>query len=514
MVPSSLILLIVLELLVKNTDSGGLEVWRSRASYTRLLELTNSNFERCHTCILQNLGFDRVHLVAKNKFTRVYRIKSYVTILEPFLTECNIVNRLCQLQTDLKKIPPCSSLLWKTPVLEYAFSLISMHMDITTLGISRDETLRIKFSNLETYGTIPFLFFDDIQIMQHWKYKRRKEQLEQDENDLVKMSHNQKPSREKYLNGPSSVPGDLPSLKRCFYAYPRQSQCERCLALHSISLEVRAYPFISLQGGFHFVFAFTSFYAHIKIQENCAKNYCGSIYPLSAIACYHLNHIFPRDEKILQYAGHSAKHVQNQIETVTPDHNGLKSSELDIFFLSVVSRRDFGSDSPASLDIDPRYVQTHPEIFNIEKFLQQPKISCLRIRSTQSNRLTSLRCLILRAGDRNLVVLVRHITLTEQIIFVEPAFIQAIFPNECERQYTGSRIIAPKNPLVFCDFYLTKYKIKPYRYPELSTLTTAEPEPCFLSNHPTDRKRLCCNCLKAISTSDKQRIRVNICSSF
>lgn len=59
MVPSSLILSIVLEHLVKNIDSEGLEVWRSRASYTRLLALTNSNFERCHTCILQHLGVDR-----------------------------------------------------------------------------------------------------------------------------------------------------------------------------------------------------------------------------------------------------------------------------------------------------------------------------------------------------------------------------------------------------------------------------------------------------------------------
>lgn len=220
-----------------------------------------------------------------------------------------------------KKIPPCSSLLWKTPVLEYAFSLISMYLDITTLDMSRDENLRMKFTNLTTYGTIPFLFFDYIHIMHHWKYKRQNEQLEQDESDLIKISHNQKPSREKYLNGPSSAPGDSPLLNRCFYAYPRQSQCERCLALHSISLGIRAYSIISSQGGFHCVFSFTRLYTYIKIQENSAKNYCRSINSLSVIACYNLNRIFPGTKK------------HCNMVAIQPDHiQGLISSEVEIFF--------------------------------------------------------------------------------------------------------------------------------------------------------------------------------------
>ena len=84
-----------------------------------------------------------------------------------------------------------------------------MYLDITTLDISRDENLRMKFTNLTTYGTIPFLFFDYIHIMHHWKYKRQNEQLEQDEGDLIKISHNQKPSREKYLNG-QAQPQEIP----------------------------------------------------------------------------------------------------------------------------------------------------------------------------------------------------------------------------------------------------------------------------------------------------------------
>lgn len=187
--------------------------------------------------------------------------------------------------------------------------------------MSRDENLRMKFTNLTTYGTIPFLFFDYIHIMHHWKYKRQNEQLEQDESDLIKISHNQKPSREKYLNGPSSAPGDSPLLNRCFYAYPRQSQCERCLALHSISLGIRAYSFISSQGGFHCVLSFTRLYTYIKIQENSAKNYCRSINSLSVIACYNLNRIFPGTKK------------HCNMVAIQPDHiQGLISSEVDIFF--------------------------------------------------------------------------------------------------------------------------------------------------------------------------------------
>ncbi|CCI10828.1 unnamed protein product [Albugo candida] len=486
---------ILMELLIINAGASKIGRLQSASSYSRLLAVTTAQVEDCHTCLLRNVGVERITLVASNKITRIYLIKSRVTVLESFLNQCNN-EKSCQLQTDIDMFPPWSSILWRNPVLEVAISRFSMHINDITLDPSRDKKV---VSNLESYRGIAFFFFDEIQkmhIRRHRTVKTRNAQLERKQIDKSTYQHS---SVGNILIAQDPAVRESPSLARCFYSYSRRFQCERCLALHSISLGVRAYPFKKLKKGLDFVFAFASFHTHGKIQENCAKKYCLSLNSLSSAACDNLDRMFPQDKKTLHDDGTSANGAENQIEIVPPNHSQASiSSQEDIYFRYIASDLDFGSDLGTELDTPTKNVKLGIEIQVIEQFLSQTEISCMRVRRDQNDRLFFLRCLSESAGNDNPIFLVRSSSLTELILFFKSSLLKVDFARNCFEEYGGSDIVPLLNPPSFCDYYRIKYKIKSNTYPELRTLTKTKPqtELCVLVSHITSKYKSCGRCVK------------------
>lgn len=216
MVRNSLIFLII-ELLVVNTQSRERELTKPPSSYTRLLAVTFTQVEACHQCLLEKVGVERIQLVGSNEDTRIYLIKSRLSIIESFLIQCNNAGKFCQLQTQVKKFPPC---LWLSPVLECAISLFSMHMDDTILDTLPNKNMGKELSNLQSYRWIAsFLFFDEIQTMYNWRNDKAKignDRLRRNEIDIAPIFHASQTLVEKNSIAPLPALQYSPSVERCF----------------------------------------------------------------------------------------------------------------------------------------------------------------------------------------------------------------------------------------------------------------------------------------------------------
>lgn len=502
MARNSLIFLII-ELLVINTQSRERKPTKSPSSYATLLAVTFTNVEDCHSCLLENVGVERIHLVGSNKDTRIYLIKSRLSIIESFLTQCNNGGRFCQLQTHVDKFPPC---LWQSPVLEYAISLFSMHMDDTILDTLPNVNMGEGLSNLQSYRWIaPFLFLDDIKTMHsanNDKAETGKIELKRNQIDISSIFHAPQTSMGKNSIAPTPAHQYSPSVERCLYSYSRRFQCERCLALHSISLGVRVYSFITVKRGFEFVFAFSSYHPPSRIQENCAGKYCTSLRSLSSEACNNLDRIFPHDKNRLDDSGNSAKSLESEIEMATTNRfQGLVLSEADLYFRYLVSQPDTEGGSESESGNYERLAKLHEEVQIIEKFLDQPRLFCLRIRAVQQLRLRFLNCLVRSARDKKIAILVRSISPLKQVIFLDSPLVTANLGEYCKGKLPGSYIYIPPHPR-FCKHYQTKYNIKPSVFPELSTLAKAnrQTELCVLVLHHKSMD-VCRKCVKDILKS-------------
>ncbi|CCI47964.1 unnamed protein product [Albugo candida] len=503
MVRNSLLFVIVIEIMVIHTEAREVLLMRSLSSYSRLLAVTARNIKACHSCLIDKVGVERIHLVAINEDTLLYLIKSRNSITESFLFQCNNSGRFCQLQTQVEKFPPYSLILWHNPVLEFAISIFSTHMDDTIPDTSPNKNVGKELSNLQSYRKIPsFLFFDDTQTMYHRRNniaKTGNDQMEWNQIGNPTVLHEQLVSAAKDSIAPRPARQYSRPVERCFYSCSRTIKCERCLALHSISLGVRAYSFTTVKRGFEFVFAFPSFYTPSRIQNNCAEKYCISLNSLSSTTCNNLDRIFPQDKKTLRHLGNLANRVENKIAMAKPDQfQGFVSSQEDLYFRHLLSEPDTGVDSEIKPSNFAKHVKLREEIQAIEEFLDQTKITCLRIETDQKFRLRFMHCLIKSVGDKTKVILIRSTSLTQQVIFLESTLVTADFGKYCKEDYSGSSITAANDPHSFCEYYRTKYKINVYLYPELSTLAKAKPqrEPCILVSHQTACQKRCGECVK------------------
>lgn len=168
------------------------------------------------------------------------------------------------------------------------------------------------------------------------KYRVETEQI-----DISSIFHAPQTSMGKNSIAPTIAHQYSPSLERCLYSYSRRFQCERCLALHSISLGVRAYSSLTVKRGLDFLSAFPSYHPPSIIQENCAEKYCTSVRSISSRACNNLDRIFSHDKIRLGDSGNSANSLGSEIEMATTDRfRGIVLSEADLYFRHLVSQPD------------------------------------------------------------------------------------------------------------------------------------------------------------------------------
>lgn len=238
------------------------------------------------------------------------------------------------------------------------------------------------------------------------------------------------------------------------------------------------------------MFAFTSLYGRRRIQNACALTYCTGMKSLSSTGCYNLARWFPQDEQALKDVAAAAKLEKNQVELVKHDHMQRRiSSKADIYFLDIVSRPDVKNRSKFVADEKSGSLRMIQDLMAIETFLNQREISCLSIKSSQATRLTFLHCLVNeseKAGEKNMVLLVRSSSLTKQVIYFAPSWGKESAMMRCILKHPGTNIVTQSNVRSFCEYYRTKYKINPITYPELSTLKEMKPETslCVLASHP------------------------------
>lgn len=196
-------LLILLELLVLNTNSWKVGNSISFLSNTRLLALTNYNSNACSLCLVERVGFEPIQLLASNKHTRIFLFKSGATFIESYLTQCSNTANFYQIQTDLAKFPPWSTLFFQNPVLEYYNYLLSIYIGNIMLNVVRNKNNWIEHFSWNQNGRIAFFFFDQIQPMYRWKAyfeSTRMDKLEQNGRNFV-TSHNRNPWTYEHLIG-------------------------------------------------------------------------------------------------------------------------------------------------------------------------------------------------------------------------------------------------------------------------------------------------------------------------
>lgn len=95
-----------------------------------------------------------------------------------------------------------------------------------------------------------------------------------------------------------------------------------------------------------------------------------------------------------------------------------------------VSRIDERSNSENKLDTNPSKISPRQKAYN-EEFLGQTKVTCMRIRTSQENRIVFLRCLSNFVGDEKNIFLVRSTSPTEQIIFLKSFLVKEDFGKHC-----------------------------------------------------------------------------------
>lgn len=76
--------LILVDLLFVNSKLKGSRKLRSLSSYTRLLDLNQTNTKDCHVCLLGKVGVEDMSLVASNIDTLVYLIRGSNTFIDLF----------------------------------------------------------------------------------------------------------------------------------------------------------------------------------------------------------------------------------------------------------------------------------------------------------------------------------------------------------------------------------------------------------------------------------------------
>lgn len=198
---------------------------------------------------------------------------------------------------------------------------------------------------------------------------------------------------------------------------------------------------------------------------------------LSSTGSFNLERWFPQDEQALKDVAAAAKLEKNQIELVKHDHMQRRiSSEADIYFLDMVSRPDVKNHSEFEADEKSESFWLSQDLMNIETFLNQREISCLSVQSSQARRLNFLHCLVNEAGKRNMVLLVRSLSLTKEVIYFASSWRKESAMMRCLLEHPGTNIVTQSNVRFFCEYYRTKYKTNPIKYPELSTLKEMKPE--------------------------------------
>lgn len=203
------------------------------------------------------------------------------------------------------------------------------------------------------------------------------------------------PLLEKDLEEPQPIRQASPPVTHCFYSKTRKFQCQRCLAVHSITFALRAYTFKTQRDGLMFVFAFTSLYGHTSIQNACELKYCTDLNSLSSRGCHNLNRWFPQVDQALNEVGAAAKAAKYQMKMSKNDHIQRRiSTEADIYFSDVISRHDVKIRSKIDPVKIPEPLYDSQEIMDIERFLDQSKISCLSVQTSQLKRYGFLHCLV------------------------------------------------------------------------------------------------------------------------
>lgn len=195
----------------------------------------------------------------------------------------------------------------------------------------------------------------------------------------------------------------------------------------------------------------------------------------------------------------AAKLEKNQIELVKHDYMQRRiSSEADIYFLDIVSRPDVKKHSEFEADEKSEAFRLSQDLMDVETFLNQREISCLSVQSSQARRLNFLHCLVNEAGERNMVLLVRSLSLTKQVIYFASSWRKESAMMRCLLEHPGTNIVTQSNVRSFCEYHRTKYEINPITYPELFTLKEMKPETnlCVLASHPSFKYESCGGCVK------------------
>lgn len=265
---NSFLLILIEQLVIALEGRGMIQLFSSQS---RLLALTDANFEVCHTCLVEKVGVERIHLVAMNEDTRVYLIKGRDAIIESFLMQCNNGGIWCQLQTDIRKFPPCSSVLLQNAELEYTISLFSVSLD----AAAQYKHVETDLSAINSYGRIAFLFMDEIPRMscrQNFAFKTAKDHTKQNEIDMRTIPHDLKPFMNTYLIPSREAVRNAPSLDRCFYSNTRRFQCERCLALLVYYLESMHIISKLLKQAYNLYFRLQAIIAQAEYKKTAQKN--------------------------------------------------------------------------------------------------------------------------------------------------------------------------------------------------------------------------------------------------
>lgn len=226
--------------------------------------------------------------------------------------------------------------------------------------------------------------------------------------------------------------------------------------------------------------AFTNFILGAKSKPT-APEIPWSPAPTISTACGNLDRMFSQDKLILHDVDNPVKPVEHQIEMLRTDNVQVRyASGTDIYFRYLLSRRDYASGTQISVSKNKKYVPVRQESSIIENILRQDELSCMSIRTSQKNRFHFLGCLVNIALYRNFVVLVRSVSLTEQIIFLASSWVKSGFGQHCQKQFEGSHIVASPNHLPICEYYHSIYKINPSMHLDLSKLKKAKAKSCVL----------------------------------
>lgn len=507
MVTRTCFCLLLLTLLTDQTNGSDGRNWESVISFTGLLEATDVNFENCHTCLINNVGVDRIVPISNELNTRIYLIKGPIRMLETILIHCN--NRdSCVLQTDIRKYTSFYKPISNIPILEYSIAQFSNSMEHLLRKIIKGKEIDTGILSTNFHEQYEILYVDEIQLVypKPMSKSRSKGKLLAEEKNLLSEFSSDK----KLWLGESitetEANKDTPlvqkSSTRCFYSQVASFSCEKCLAIYSSSYGVRAYKLKSAARDIHTLYVFSTVYSALMIQSECSTDFCGILERVSAPACESLDRMFPNDSKTLHNVGTLVKkYVTGTYSTsrrsfhLHSSFHGIVSSQQDIKLRYMMSQREFESSSRSDAKNDKKKSR---EILNLEGFLMRENWSCAYLIPPQSERAHLLNCLFKKVTGSNGVLLMTSVSVTKLIVIFDSTVVKKTVFEACNAVASLKNYMYPAASQAQCDNYLNLYQTSPSVYPELLKLKDVTPEKktCLYTRHRLKNHEFCIECVE------------------